>query len=212
MDDTIKELKELPAGWRWVKLEDVCSFRHGGTPSKSNKDFWHGDIPWVSPKDMGLENTDDAKDRISTLAIELSSTSLVPEGTILAVVRSGILTRRFPVAIARSTVAFNQDIKAILPKPDLLDSQFLRFVLKTQEQHILKQGVKTGATVHSIRSGFIEKLKIPLPPLTEQRRIAAILTEQLAAMEQARKAAEAQLAAINDLPAALLRQAFTGAI
>lgn len=204
----MRELKELPAEWRWVKLEDVCSFRHGGTPSKSNKDFWHGDIPWVSPKDMGLENTDDAKDRISTLAIESSNTSLVPEGTILAVVRSGILARRFPVAIARSPVAFNQDIKAILPKIDTLDSQFLRFTLKVQERHILEQGVKIGATVHSIRSGFIEKLKIPLPPLSEQRRIAAILTEQLAAVEQARKASEARLEAACALPAAYLREVF----
>ena len=64
------------------------------------------------------------------------------------------------------------------------------------------------------RANMDELLKeqIPLPPLSEQRRIAALLTEQLAAVEQARKAAEAQLAAINDLPAALLRQAFTGAV
>ena len=53
-------------------------------------------------------------------------------------------------------------------------------------------------------------LEIPLPPLPEQRRIAAILNEQMAAVEQAHKALEQQLDMINQLPGALLRQAFNG--
>jgi type I restriction enzyme S subunit len=56
----------------------------------------------------------------------------------------------------------------------------------------------------------LSKLPIPLPPLSEQRRIAGILREQMAAVERARATAEAELEAIEALPAALLRRAFSG--
>ena len=58
----------------------------------------------------------------------------------------------------------------------------------------------------------VESIQIPLPPLPEQQRIAARLREQMQAVDEARQAAEAQLKAINQLPAALLRQAFSGAL
>lgn len=57
---------------------------------------------------------------------------------------------------------------------------------------------------------FLEELEIPLPPLAEQRRIAAVLTEQLSFVEQARVPMEVQLANLNAMPAALLRLAFDG--
>ena len=67
-----------------------------------------------------------------------------------------------------------------------------------------------GANIQNLRFSQFSPLEIPLPPLSEQKRIAAILNEQMAAVEQARKAAEDELAAINALPAALLRRAFAG--
>jgi len=75
---------------------------------------------------------------------------------------------------------------------------------------MLSFGIKKGATVHSVKSGFLESLPIPLPPLSEQKRIAEILNEQMAAVERARAAAETQLDAIDKLPAAFLRRAFHG--
>lgn len=109
-------------------------------------------------------------------------------------------------------VAFNQDIKAIFPDCSQINYEFLFFILRGLNDFIINHGVKKGATVHSIKSDFIESLKIPLPPLPEQQRIAARLREQMQAVDEARQAAEAQLKAINQLPAALLRQAFSGAL
>jgi type I restriction enzyme S subunit len=200
--------RKLPVGWRQVKLQDICTFQHGGTPSKNESSFWEGDIPWVSPKDMHVSVVENSKDRITYEAVEKSSTRLVYPGTILIVARSGILVRAFPIAVAGTELAFNQDIKALLPNRDWVDPQFLVWFLKSQEPYILMHGVKKGATVHSIRSGFLEGMKIELPPLNEQHRIAAILNEQMAAVEEARAAAEAELAAAEALPAAYLREVF----
>lgn len=72
------------------------------------------------------------------------------------------------------------------------------------------QALGSGSTFAEVSKSLVEKFEIPLPPLAEQKRIAAILTEQLAAVEKARKASEAQLESIKQLPAALLKQAFNG--
>ena len=69
---------------------------------------------------------------------------------------------------------------------------------------------KTGSRMPRVHVGILLAYEIPLPPLPEQQRIAAALNEQMGAVEQARAAAEAQLAAIEQLPGALLRRAFAG--
>ncbi|MBU0676965.1 MAG: restriction endonuclease subunit S, partial [Verrucomicrobia bacterium] len=84
--------------------------------------------------------------------------------------------------------------------------------------HALKQSVEalqklgSGATFAEISKTQLEGFEIPLPPLAEQRRIAAILKEQMAAVEKARVAAEEELNTINALPAALLCRAFNGEV
>ena len=119
------------------------------------------------------------------------------------------MARTLPISIAVRPVAFNQDIKAILPNEEV-DSEYLAWAIRAQEQAILRDGVKKGATVHSVRSGFIESLSIALPPLDQQRLIANRLNDEFRILEQARAAAEAQLAAVRKLAAALLRSAFSG--
>jgi type I restriction enzyme S subunit len=202
------EARPLPPGWRWVMLKEVCSFYHGGTPSKDRADFWIGKIPWISPKDMRTDLLANSEDHISDEAVKLSATRLVSRETVLIVIRSGILARLLPVAILDREACFNQDIKAVLCDTERLIPKFLLYVLKWCEKEIIAFGVKKGATVHSIKSGYIESLEIPLPPIAEQKRIVAILNEQMAAVERARTAVRAQLDAAQALSAAYLRQAF----
>jgi restriction endonuclease S subunit len=97
------------SGWPVVTLSDVATLSSGGTPSKSQPDFWNGDIPWVSPKDMKSNHIEDAEDRITKEAIAQSAARVVGPNSILAVVRSGILAHTFPVATVGREVSFNQD-------------------------------------------------------------------------------------------------------
>lgn len=159
-----------------VPIRELATFKHGGTPSKAKTAYWQGDIPWVSPKDMKRTAIGDATDHISTEAVKDSATSLVPVGSILIVVRSGILAHSLPVAQVTKPLAFNQDIKAVLPKLEAVNPEYLFWFLKAQERDIIARGVKKGATVHSIQSGFIESLMVPLPALPEQQRIVDLLT------------------------------------
>jgi type I restriction enzyme, S subunit len=159
-----------------VKLSDVSTISSGGTPSKSRPEFWNGNIPWVSPKDMKSILIVDAEDKITQTAVSESAAKIVGPNSILAVVRSGILAHTFPVAMLAGHVSFNQDIKAVTPKDaSCLLSQFLFWMLKGQEAYILRNGVKKGATVHSLSSGFLEGMRFSLPPLAEQKRIVRLL-------------------------------------
>ena len=198
----------LPNGWRWVRLGEVCRFRHGSTPSKADRTLWNGDVLWVSPKDMYADVLMDSQDKISRLALDRTRIAEVPEGTVLVVIRSGVLAHTLPVAIAGRPLTFNQDIKGILPNSTVVDGTYLRWVLEFNESRILSEGIKQGATVPSIRSGYIEAFRIPLPPLSEQNRISEILKSQMASVENARAAAMARLEAAKALPAAFLRQVF----
>ena len=72
-------------------LREVCQFRHGGTPSKANHDYWRGDIPWVSPKDMRNWCIKDTEDHISADAVANGATQVVPIGAVLVVARSGVM-------------------------------------------------------------------------------------------------------------------------
>lgn len=172
-----------------VSIRELATFKQGGTPSKSNAAYWQGDIPWVSPKDMKRTLIDDAVDHISLNAVKGSATSLVPAGSILIVVRSGILAHSLPVAKVTQPLTFNQDIKAVLPKPDAVDADYLFWFLKAQEPNVIARGVKKGATVHSVQSGFIESLMVPLPSVPEQRRIVDLLTRAEGIVRLRREAA-----------------------
>lgn len=155
-----------------VALGDVVEVKGGGTPSKANPVFWNGDIPWVSPKDMKCWDIEDAEDKITAEAIKGSATNLIPRNSILIVNRSGILKHTLPVGITRRPVAINQDLKALICGPRS-DPDYIAHLVKAAEPTVLKWVRATTADNFPIEN--LRSLEIPLPPLDEQRRIAAIL-------------------------------------
>ena len=184
-------------------VRTLCQIRHGGTPSKSNPAFWSGDIPWISPKDMKVSLLADATDHISVDAVNSSATSVVPSGSILIVVRSGILVHSVPIARAARPLAFNQDIKALIPDSAKVDPEYLYWFLRGSERAVLTRGIKKGATVHSVQSDFIENLEVPLPKRVEQRRIVDLLSRAEGIVrlrrEAKRKTAELVPAILQDM-------------
>ena len=168
-----------------VMLGDVVEVKGGGTPSKANSSFWNGDIPWVSPKDMKYWEIEDAEDKITSEAIKGSATNLVPKNSILVVNRSGILKHTLPVGITRRPVAINQDVKALICGPRA-HPEYIARIVKAAEPIILKWVRATTADNFPIEN--LRSLEIPLPPLEEQRRIAAILDKADALRSKSKRA------------------------
>ena len=187
--------------WQYQTLDGIVDFLGGGTPSKQRAEFWDGDIPWVSPRDMGRRHVMNTADHITEVAIARSATQLVPKGSVLVVVRSGILARHLPVAIAGRSLTFNQDIKALVPSQDVL-AEFLVYYLEATSSHVLRNLVKLGATVHSVDFERFKKIRVPTPPLDEQRRIVAIL-DKADRLGQLRSKAEAKAGRV--LPALFIK-------
>ena len=177
--------------WPITTLGEVCRFLGGGTPSTTVEDYWRGDIPWVSPKDMKSEVVCDSIDHISENAIQSSAATLIPKGSILIVVRSGILKRTIPIALAGRTLTINQDLKALCPS-EILASRFLYYLVKSRMEELLSI-VSRGATVHRITTDRVRNLAFALPPLPEQHRIVRILDEAFAAIAKAKANTERNL-------------------
>lgn len=167
-------------------LGDVCSFLNGGTPSRSVARYFEGDIPWITGADIDGPMVNEARSFITDEAVSDSATNLVPAGTILLVTRTSV----GKVAIAGTPLCFSQDITAITPDPDEVDTGYLVHLLRTKQPHF--ERLARGATIKGITRETVADIRVPLPPLAEQRRIAEILTNA-DALRAKRRAALAQL-------------------
>ena len=175
--------KSIPKHWLRVLLGDVGEWRGGGTPSKSRPEFWDGDIPWVSPKDMKILHISDAQDHISEAAVEKSSVRLIPAGSLLMVVRGMILARAFPVALTLREVTINQDMKALLPlEPETTD--YLLITLRALEPDVLAAIEYSSHGTCKLKTEAMRKLIVPIPPLPEQRRIVAKVEQLLTLVDK----------------------------
>jgi type I restriction enzyme S subunit len=177
------EENELPSGWAWTTLGNIGEWSGGGTPNKSNEMFWmKGTIPWVSPKDMKTLEILDTEDHISDIAIAETNLKVCPIGAILIVVRSGILQRTLPVAIAKVPITMNQDMKGIYPVAGI-NTKYILYYLIYSELQILAQCSKYGTTVASIESERLKNHKIPIAPLSEQLHIVEAIEQQFSRLD-----------------------------
>ncbi|MEK7994387.1 MAG: restriction endonuclease subunit S [Planctomycetota bacterium] len=190
-------------GWTPARLGDTCTVVGGGTPTRSNTEYFGGSIPWITPKDMKTWEIHRAEIGITEIGLENSATRLVPANSVLLVVRSGVLKHTIPIAISRVPVAINQDMKAIQCK-DRLHPDFLARFLKARSPIILQWVRATTADNFSIDK--LKDLEIPLPPISEQRRIAKIL-DKADALRARRRAA---LTKLDDLTQAIFLDMFGG--
>lgn len=182
-DSGVEWLGTVPEHWSFHKLKYLAQFSGGGTPSKDNLAYWDGDIPWVSPKDMKVEEIDGAEDSITTEGLRNSTTSLVAPGRVLLVVRSGILKHTIPVAINKVQVALNQDMKALSLNPkQALSSFFLRWVQGFNDD-LLQAWLKQGATVESIEQDYLADTIVPMPSIQEQKAIVDHLDSETARID-----------------------------
>ena len=186
-----------------VRLGDVITSVGGGTPARANDSFYGGTIPWVTPKDMKTWEIADSQVRITEAGLANSAARLVPPGSVLIVVRSGVLKHSLPVAVTGASVAINQDMRALVPTPSI-DARYLAHLLRSQAPVIL--GWVRATTADNFSVPRLMDLKIPLPPMDKQRKIARMLDR--AAEIQARRTNAINL--LDELGSASFHAIFDG--
>jgi len=192
-----------PHDWRITRLGEIAELASGGTPSKSRPEFWKGTIPWASPKDLKRPRLYDAEDHISEAGLEDGS-RIVQPGTLFVVVRGMILAKDLPVAIAMVPMAFNQDMKVVIPGPEV-DGEFLLYAFQQHKPSLLPEIGTSAHGTRRISTSAIASFRFPLPPLPEQRAIAHVLRT----VQRAKEATEKVIAVTRQLKASLMRHLFT---
>jgi len=201
----------LPVGWRWASLGELAIVGPDNGIFKRRHEFGRG-VPIVNVSDLyrslvvdlnqveRVEATEDEQHRYSIASGDLffCRSSLKREG-----VGWCCYVREVP-----EPAVFDCHIMRIRLHPEKALPEYVAYYWahpSVREEVI--SNART-ATMTTMNQGDLARVKIPLPPIPEQKRIAAILNEQMTALERARTAAEAQLAAAKALPAAYLREVF----
>lgn len=153
-------------------LIECATFYSGGTPSKSVAEFWTGDIPWLTPKDMSQFNGS-TQDCVSNKAIG-NGTRLAPLGSMFIAVRGMSLHNEIRVVRPDTQMSFNQDIKAITPN-NSVDGRFLYYALKARIPELLEAVEAAGHGTGVLPTDRLADTPIPALAFTEQCTIANLL-------------------------------------
>jgi type I restriction enzyme, S subunit len=162
----------MKPGWTEVELGAVCEIVGGATPSTGVEAYWGGDVKWATPKDLGEQRTR----CISTTARTITREGLNACGAQMLPPGSVLLSSRAPiglVAINTAPMATSQGFKSLVPDHGRVEPSYLAHWLASRTFYL--QSLGSGATFAEISKRLVAKVRLPLPPLYEQRRIAHLL-------------------------------------
>lgn len=177
--------------WPMVRLGEVCEIVGGGTPSTSKTEYWDGEIPWLTPKDLSGRKElyiSRGTRMLTKEGLKTSGAKMLPSGTVLWSSRAPIGL----VAISSNPIATNQGFKSFIPGARV-HSEYLALVLISLRDELQNYG--SGATFKEVSGKRAASIEVPLPPLAEQRRIAEILK----ASSDAKSLLNAKIAALRSI-------------
>ncbi|BBW98593.1 restriction endonuclease subunit S [Geobacillus icigianus] len=192
-------------GFKTEPLHELCvHIFGGGTPSKSNPEYYVGNIPWVTPKDMRDIVINDSIDHINEDAIANSSAKLIPPNSLLMVIRSGILKKKLPIAINTREVTVNQDMKAFVIDKNKITVEYLLYFFEFYQKVLLNR--VRSVTADNLDFQQIKEILVPVPPLNKQKEFGNIFYKVL---EEKNKCLQ-QLNELENNFNSLMQRAFKG--
>ena len=168
---------EVPQKWSWTTLGKIGKWQSGSTPSRLNKDYYNGEIPWLKTGDLNDGYITHIPEYITEKALNETSVKLNPSGSVLIAMygatigKIGILT--YPATTNQACCAcetFNG-----------IDKEFLFFFLLSHRDEFIKMG--GGGAQPNISKEKIVNTCIPLPPFAEQKRIVNAVNKMFALLD-----------------------------
>lgn len=205
----VEWIGDIPNNWSVNRLRYLASFESGATPSKDNLEFWEGTIPWVSSQEVKEDVLLDTSLHITAAAISSCSTRQLPEGTLVMVVRSGILQHTIPVALLGRPMTINQDIKA-MRFDDEMHSKYFFYLVKGNNDNLLRELIKDKSTVDNISFEYLLSLHVPVPPFAEQISIVKYLDKRCATINAVIDTKRKQLDVLKKRRQSLIYEYVTG--
>lgn len=208
-DSGIEWLGKIPEHWEVKRLRFLMVMYGGSTPNKNNPEFWNGEIPWISAKDMKTERLISSIDKITEQALEETSIRLHEKGGIVIVVRGMILAHSFPVAINDIAITINQDLKIL---KNSLNAKFLAILLRGIKNLILSIMEESGHGTKVLRTDLFKNVFLPHPPLQEQQFIVNFVEKQTLKIDQQKAKIQKAIELLKEYRTALITNAVTGKI
>jgi type I restriction enzyme S subunit len=201
------EIGPMPESWNPRTIFELCEIWSGGTPRKSIAEYWSGNVPWVSGKDLKSPSLDDAIDHISVAGVE-SACRLAPQGAVLLLVRGMGLAKDLPVAVINRPMTFNQDVKALVPRGEY-SGQFLRSAIYAGKERLLSRIVPSAHGTMTLNLDDVENFKVACPSdPNEATEIVAIFD----ALDRKISLHERKRLTLKELFKTLLHKLMTGEI
>jgi len=196
------EIGKIPKDWEVVRIKETGKVVTGKTPSTNKKEYWDGDIPFITPADITDSLYVSKTKRYVKREWAEQMGLLLPPETVLVVCIGSTIGK---VALTIKESITNQQINALVPFKGV-DSHYLYYILAFHSGQ-LKSWSGTAA-VPIIKKSLFEKFKIPLPPLEEQKQIAKILKTIDEAIELKKKKKEK----LERMKKAVMNKLLTGQI
>ncbi|MFZ3166093.1 MAG: restriction endonuclease subunit S [Candidatus Methanoperedens sp.] len=189
-----------------VKLEDICDMRTGGTPSKSQPEFFGGDIKWIVSGDVNKEFIYDVDGRITEAGYKNSNAKMLPKDSVLIALNGQGKTRGM-AAILKTEACCNQSIIAFTPKnKEEFDHVFLFYYLKGSYQklrNLTGDKERSGLSMSTLRP-----FQVIAPPIDIQRKVSDKLQRKYDEIRNISISFQKQKKSIDELPASILNEVF----
>ena len=205
----VEWLGDVPAHWSLKRLRFLTRLISGSTPTTSVGEYWNGEIPWISPKDMKSDEISDSEDHITDLAVEEYGVRLHENPNAIIVVRGMILARIIPVAVASGRYSINQDLKVILSKGEVIP-EYIQMYLRSIESFLFTLIAEAGHGTKALRTDVFLDVPMLVPPIAEQVALTDALKKAVADLDGAVRLIEQSLRALSELRSALITAAVTG--
>jgi type I restriction enzyme S subunit len=190
--------------WHVAKISDFAKTTSGGTPSRKNPEYYTGQIPWIKSGDLNDGNVSQATEFITEEALKNSSAKLFPAGTLMIALYGATIGK---LGILTIDAATNQAVCGIFV-PEEVETKYLFYFLLHHRRELVKKGA--GGAQPNISQGIVRDIKVPLPPLPEQRRIVARIEELFSRLDAGVAALHQAKAQLQRYRQSVLTAAVTG--
>ncbi len=193
----------IPEDWQVVKIKNVAKTSSGGTPSRNNKEYFKGSMPWVKTGELTNKYLKKTEECISKLAIKNSSAKVFPKGTILMAMYGATIGK---MSILNIDASCNQACCSIVPDKSKASMEYVYYALEYRKPFLISMG--SGGAQPNISQQIIKVFEIPFPEIVEQEKIAEILST----VDDAIKKTDAIIQETQQLKKGLMEKLFTEGI
>lgn len=197
----------LPSGWCWANLGQCFEVHVGATPSRSLKEYWNGEIPWISSGEVRFCRITDTRESITKEGLANTSTQINPIGSvILNMIGEG--KTRGKAGLLEIDACNNQNCAAIWVSRTPILPLFIYYWLLYKYEDTRQLG--SGNNQPALNSTIVQQITFPLPPLEEQAMIVDLIEDQLSVVNHVEADIEMEFGAARAIWQSVLREAFTG--